>query len=489
MEAWIPLFDIFLNSQTPESEASIWLQQSLNTSTTFLTLLSKPVDTTITNSSSSPHHTRKRVMWIQTLPNAIQSRILSFLRIDKKRFCTRDLSFIANTILKGNQELDFWVKKAAHNLLDEMSEPSFDLVSGLSLESYGVDAVEEEFESLPSWLEGLNNEKCSMLPWLPLSCETLRSSDVYDSFGDENSPVEVGEEAKEMEIENVSCRVECGPLDDETRRKAISLKPRILNLDSTYKVVDIANEICELCFGNGGQGARRNDPLEVFGLIEPWEADDETASVLLSQLSNAGGEDILWQSQVLCSIILPKFLVLKESASRVLVTATIEFCKLHQKAAVDALLYPLILRKEGINNSICDVATRIIRECLHPAHVSFFCQKLLCEEQEMRRLVCLSCHQCLSSDELVWSESLFTLFQNILNHNVYLTQDSVDSLSTMVQKLGDRYSKSLKLSNFLLSLVTKCEPSLKSHKILLTKAVERTNTFMTKSILSKLACW
>lgn len=59
MEQWVPLFDIFLNSLTPETEASMWLQQSFNVSSSnrittgsFLSLLTKPIDATI--SSSSP---------------------------------------------------------------------------------------------------------------------------------------------------------------------------------------------------------------------------------------------------------------------------------------------------------------------------------------------------------------------------------------------------------------------------------------------------
>jgi len=171
----------------------------------------------------------------------------------------------------------------------------------------------------------------------------------------------------------------------------------------------------------------------------------------------------------------------------VLVAAITEYCKLHQKAAVYALLFPLIFRREGINNPICDVITRIIRECLHPAHVSAFCQKLFCGEKDVRRVICLPCHQHLLSNELVWTESLFNLFQIILNHNVHLTQDSIDHIVYQAQQLAVNFSKSLKFGNFLLCLVTKCSPLLKSHKLLLIEAVEKTSTLVTKSILSKLA--
>ncbi|KAJ4953059.1 hypothetical protein NE237_029891 [Protea cynaroides] len=272
------------------------------------------------------------------------------------------------------------------------------------------------------------------------------------------------------------------PLDPEIQNTVACLKARLLTFESTSKTVCLANEIRQLCFDQGGG----RDSFTVLGLIEPWEADEETASILLWHLSKGADEDFAWSGQVLCSVVLPNLLVLKEPASRVLVTATIEYCKLHQRAAVDALLFPLILCKEGINTHICDLVTRIIKECLHPAHVSAFCQKLLCREEEARRSVCLPSHRNLISNKLVWTEPLFTLFQNILNHNVHLTHDSVDHLVSVVGELACGFSNSLKLGNFLLCLVTKCPHLLKSRKVLLIEAVECTNTFMTKSILSKL---
>ncbi|KAK9274987.1 hypothetical protein L1049_022244 [Liquidambar formosana] len=197
--------------------------------------------------------------------------------------------------------------------------------------------------------------------------------------------------------------------------------------------------------------------------------------------------NLLGQAKFSALSCLPKLLVLEQPASRVLMTATMEYCKLHQRAAVYALLFPLILRKEGINNPICDVITRIIKECLHPAHVSAFCQKLLCGEEDAKRFICLPCHQSLICNKLVWAESLFNLFQNILIITFTLTQDSIDHLVDQLRELAERFSKSLKFGNFLLCFVTKCSQLLKSHKLSLIEAVEHTNTLVTKSIISKVA--
>ncbi|CAA0834958.1 Unknown protein [Striga hermonthica] len=170
-------------------------------------------------------------------------------------------------------------------------------------------------------------------------------------------------------------------------------------------------------------------------------------------------EELDWPAHVLCSMVLPKFLALKEPCSRVLMMAVVEFCKAHQRAAEYALLFPLILRNEGLNNPICDLITRIMKDCLHPTQVSTFCQKVLCEDRNAQRFVCLACHRCL---------------------------DSVDELVRRVCEFSERYSKYLRFGNFVLCLVSKCSVLVKPHKFLLAAAVEKTESLVTKSILSKL---
>ncbi|OMO91612.1 Fanconi Anemia group E protein [Corchorus olitorius] len=425
-------------------------------------------------------------MFIETLPGMVQSRILSFLAVENRRFSGKELSKLARHLLSESQELEFWVKKAARYLLDVVSESNMnEWISGFSLDS-GEESVGEEFDSLPEWLKDAAATNDPLLSWLPLSVSDFGSSFCDDSLGKdedlfsqveengENDLMESGDDIDRDQALNV-------PLEPEIEKMAVSLRDRVLNFESSLKAVALANEIRLLCLEKG------RDSLQVLNLIEPWKAEDETASVLISHLSSGDEEELAWPSQVLCSIVLPKLLVLEEPASRLLVTSTMEYCSLHQRAAVQALLFPLVFRRNGINNPICDVITRIVRECLHPAHVSAFCQKLLCGGDEERRFTMLQCHQCLISSELVWTESLFNLFQNILNHNVQLTQDSVDCLVYHVTQMAERFSKSLKFGNFVLCLVSKCASLLKSHKNVLTEAVECTDTLVTKSILSRLA--
>ncbi|KAE8735421.1 putative 1-aminocyclopropane-1-carboxylate oxidase [Hibiscus syriacus] len=183
MEQWVPLFDIFMNSPTPETEASLWLQQSFNattsssstitpiTTSSFLSLLNKPCNPIVKDSSFSPPNTSKRVIFIETLPGMVQSRILSFLALENKKFNEKELSKMARNLLSENNGLDFWVKIAERNLFDRMSEPNH---VNEWISSFGLDSGEElieEFESMPDWLKdtsAANDPLIYCLPYLQL---------------------------------------------------------------------------------------------------------------------------------------------------------------------------------------------------------------------------------------------------------------------------------------------------------------------------------
>ncbi|XP_071729473.1 uncharacterized protein [Rutidosis leptorrhynchoides] len=490
MESWIPLINIFINSPNPETDASFFLQSSFNSSSSsssssssnistasFLSLLTQPTSS-ITN--------KQRLMWMQTLPNVVQARILSFLTYDHIKFNKKDLCQLATDLLVNETEVDFWVKKAARQLFDVVSDSNYKWVSGFNLDSE-EDKFEGDFGGVPRWLKDFANDNDSVLPWLPVSVDDLntRLSDIaYEDDDDNDDEDSVMVETENLEMVGTREKLVCPeivPIDHETEETAARLKTRILNLESSLKAAELVDDIRKLCVENKGHY------LTILGLIEPWNAEDELIPVLLARLLDGNEEGFVLTSYILCSVVLPTLLLLEKPVPRALLVAIIDYCKVHHKAAVYALVFPLILHKDGINNSICDVITRIIKECLHPAHVSAFCQKLLCEKKVYgNEYICLPCHQHLVSKEIVWTESLFNLFQNILNHNVHLTQDSVDQLVFHIKESATTFSASLKFANFLLCFVTKCAPLLKAHKVVLYEAVGNTTSFLTKSILSKL---
>ncbi|KAL8503105.1 hypothetical protein ACS0TY_022013 [Phlomoides rotata] len=442
MECWIPLFKILLSSPCPESEASKWLQENFNPSsnatsistTSLLSLLTRP-----SVESSSPQEKRNRIMWIQTLPNLVQARILSFLAYDHQRFCKRELCKLARIVLSEGKGVDFWVKRAAQQLLDIVSVSNYQWLSHLNLDSE-EDNVDEEFYLMPDWLRDVAKESEPMFPWLPMSPDQL--SDRIHLSGSEgiedDLPIDV-EQSKQVQSDEEMLEIDVrfdDPIDAEVEKAAKSLKSRLVDIESTSKAVDLAKEIRKLCFES------RTNYSVILNLIEPWGVDDEIAAVLISHLLDGSEADKSdWASHILCSIVLPKFLVLNEPASRVLVNALIDYCKAHQGSVECALLFPLILRNDGINNPICDVITRIVKECLHPAHVSAICQKLLSKDKHAQGVICLPSHRPLIGGELVWTESMFSLWQNILNHNVHLMQDSVDQLVKLVCRNSDRVNR------------------------------------------------
>lgn len=57
---------------------------------------------------------------------------------------------------------------------------------------------------------------------------------------------------------------------------AKSLKQQLLYVDSATNAVELAKEIRELCIRNEGNSSA------VLNLIEPWNTDVETSSVLIS---------------------------------------------------------------------------------------------------------------------------------------------------------------------------------------------------------------
>lgn len=428
---------------------------------------------------------------MQTLPSSVQSRILSFLAFERQRFCSRDLKKLARGILSGDGGTDFWAERAACHLLNVLSQSNLSRVLNLSMGSE-EERRRNEFESAPRWLKNMLGEQSMVFPWLPVPGEELKSrgsvylydNDNEEDFTDQSS--QVGEDlmnGMNEDVQEIDTIIAADvPLDPGIQAIVEDLRVQVLSFGSTNRTMELANEICELCLRKGDKS------LSILAGIEPWRADDETTSILISNITNRIEEDDLsWPSQVLSSFVLPKVLFLENPASRVLLTSVIEFCKLHQRAAEYGLILPLILRKEGINNHISDMISRVIRESLHSGHVTAFCRKLFCGRKEEKRFLCLPCHRCFISDELVWTESVFVLLQNILNHKVHLTPDCIDEIVSWVQKLSGRFSKSLKFGNFLLCLVNKCSSSLVSHKLALINAVECTDTLVTKPVLSKLS--
>ncbi|XP_078177144.1 fanconi anemia group E protein FANCE protein [Carex rostrata] len=448
MEQWRPLFELLLSSPLPETAAVRWFdsQHQPNSpplTSSFLTLLISPVPST-------------SLVFIQTLPPFLQSRILSFLSTYHLRFDSLQLHSLASRMVKSSDS-NFWVKHAARNLLDEMPEGSF---------------PKDSFFDLPPWLREASSNETPLLLWLPFDkskCHKKRTMHMNVLTEKQNfEPVSSAFPSPSPKL--------YPSLSNHAIERAMELKREISTVVSVPETIALAEKIQNIC-------VETQNSMEVLRLIEPWKINDDLARVFLSNISLQDGASLIFSS-----ILLPKLLTLQKQPSSLIISATLEFCKKHPVEAVDSLLFPLIFGIQGLNLPLCDIITKVTKDCMHPLHVSFFIQRLLCTEGIEIKPVCLPKLSEHLSNELVWNESLFQLFYNMINRDkdVILTPDSVEKLVSVIGEMASKFAKSLKFGSFVLSFVNKCGDRLTSHKDFLERAAEKTDTFVTKAILVRL---
>jgi hypothetical protein len=213
----------------------------------------------------------------------------------------------------------------------------------------------------------------------------------------------------------------------------------------------------------------------VLKVIKPWLADDETTSLLLGALlgEQAGYAQ---STQILTHVLLPKLTTMQEPPSRMLGSAVLQAGKGHPRATVDAIIIPLLLRTEAGSTVNFDLINRIVEECLSTEAASSLCNRLFCprtEEQKLR--------------SWVWTEGSVGVVHTLLSRNVTLEEAALEGLVSSLEPYSNHFSTSLKFSNFLLNLVCKYGPRLRPFKAVLQQVASGTKTFLTKSILTKVA--
>jgi hypothetical protein len=350
---------------------------------------------------------------------------------------------------------NFWVKRAALNLFGEMPEGSL---------------PKDSFFDLPPWLREASSNEAPFLPWLPFDISKLPEKRTKHL----HVPEKQNFEAVPSVAPSPSPK-QCPFLSNHAIERAVDLKKEIRTVESVPETIDLAEKIQYIC-------TETQNSMEVLNLIEPWEINDDLTRVLLSNIS-------VEPSLIFSSIVLPKLLTLHKQPSSLIISSTVEFCKKHPIEAVNSLLFPLIFRTQGLNMPLCDLITKVTRDCMHPLHVSFFILRLLCAEEEGEiKSLCLPQHREQVSNELVWNDSLFLLFYNMINRDkdVILTPDSVEKLVSVIGELASKFVKSLKFGSFVLCFVNKCGDKLISHKEFLERAAAKTDTFVTKAILVRL---
>ncbi|KAG0514856.1 hypothetical protein BDA96_10G229200 [Sorghum bicolor] len=485
MEQWLPLFRHLLVSPAANAVAFSSSPSSGDCpsapppAAALLRLLLLPAPM-LPASASDP----TAAILFQTLPPFLQSQALSFLASSADLLDPHLLRILAARVLSAPPgRYGLWVVRGARHLIDGL--PEEEGVPGVVSDEF-IDG----FHDPPMWLKEAAARAHPVLPWLPVDCRSLTGSgsgtragpggeDGLDGIGLETL-VLVQDEDVEMQEAPGRVLPQAPLLEDSIVRRAMAMQKEIVTVESVLVAQRVAKDLQDLC-------VQSRNAAEVLSLVQPWEADDDTLRVLLSNLVLEGdGVDGKGPALVLCSVFLPQLLELQRPPSSVLLSTALGLCKRHPAAALEAVLFPLVLRKGGLNIPQCDVLTRIIKECMHPLHVTAFCHRLLSGEDQERKPVCMPQHQESIGTNLVWTESLFTLFYNILSQDICLTPSTVGELISVIDDQASKFLRSLKFGNFLKCFVSKCWHECKHQRGLLKRAAERTDTFLTKAVLAKL---
>ncbi|GLJ12168.1 hypothetical protein SUGI_0185900 [Cryptomeria japonica] len=397
MERWVPLLEIFLRSACPVGEASHCIQTHQRKGGPLASglwkfvphLLSKNVvfydeEEGKDQSAGTPSSSIGKCMWIETLPSAMQSSILTFLSVEHGRFRTEDLQVLAQTLV-AKPDLDFWVRRAAENLFFTVvghTASAFPTVQRIEAwrwmnttlcpNSWKIVKEDQTHYSLGfQWLSRMpksqqvisgNLRRSGIEPVGERNEESRYTAD-YGSeiqhatscISDEaaGSGAATSTDVNIVDQEKIDSKLALLP---QIYAQATSLREALLSFDSnSYSNVSIiSDKMYTLCM--------IADSREVLSFIKPWEVDDEVTLQLVESLLK--GQEAVLQAG-----------------------------KVHQRATVDALLLPLMLYKKGLNVAVCEVLHRLIKDCLQAEHVSSFFQKLLCEEIQQQSVICLPCHK------------------------------------------------------------------------------------------------
>ncbi|PAN23600.1 hypothetical protein PAHAL_4G103700 [Panicum hallii] len=484
MEQWLPLFRHLLACPVANADAfssfpaSGDCPSSPPPAAALLRLLVSPAPTL---PASAPDPDPTAAILFQTLPPFLQSQALSFLASSAGLLDPHLVRALAARVLSGPPgRYGFWARRGARHLLDGL--PEKEGVPGVASEEF-VDGFHEP----PPCLKEAAARARPVLPWLPVDCRSVMGGvapdrgggDGLDGIGLETLVLKQDED---LEMQEAGCVLppQAPPLADLIVQRALDLQKEIVTVESVLVAKRVVKDLQDLCVESRNAAA-------VLSLVQPWEADDDTLRVLLSNLLlPEDGVQRGGLALVLCSVFLPQLLELQRPPSSVLLSAALDLCKLHPAAALEAVLFPLVLRKGGLNVPQCDVLTRIVKECMHPLHVAAFCHRLLSGEEQDRKPVCMPQHHENVGTHLVWTESLFALFYSILSQDICLTPSTIGELISVTDERASEFSRSLKFGNFMLCLVSKCWHQCKNQRVLLERAAERTNTFLTKAILAKL---
>ena len=226
-----------------------------------------------------------------------------------------------------------------------------------------------------------------------------------------------------------------------------------------------------------------SDPVAFLDILMPWTMEDDFVLDALDILMTKDS-GYLWSSQIMSFFLLPKVLHFEIPASRFLTSAVMQAARVHTRAAIDALFLPLMLIKKGLNEAQCDVMNRVVKECMADHHLLSFCEKVFIKNKR-HLLPFTPPFQILCTTRLVWSEPVCSIIQSILSRMVSVDEELLSVIINACSEEVGSLSKSLKFSNLLLCIISRFGPCLKPYRSMIQRVCQRTQTFMTTSLITK----
>ncbi|KAG0612688.1 hypothetical protein M758_6G045800 [Ceratodon purpureus] len=461
-------------------------------------------------------------LWIQTLPSAMQTDILTFLSAERRHFLSKDLVVLASTLLAA-RDTDFWVRLAASSLLNFQNGESNHHSPFLGYNpTLSQKQALDEYNSLPSWLEEYKGSESVLISDLPPrpenndeaqgQAEEELAKKITSNGGDK--VIHIDDDQDELPTSRAQStsqtllgkrKHDANPeIDSQHTSPQVQLQEyqapenTMPGSDNLEAVSDEDENTAKEILGddlfsrakNLGMALQSNSShlglpsdIEIMSiasnlslvlkLIKPWLADDETTSLLVGAL--LGEQSGYAQStQILTHVLLPKLTTMQEPPSRTLGSAVLQAGKAHPRATVDAIIIPLLVNPEAGSTVKCDLINRVVKECFSPEGASSLCNRLFCPRTEEQKL-----------HSWVWTEGTVGVVHTLLSLKVALEEAALEGMISLLEQYCNQFSASLKFSNLLLNLVTKYGSQIKPYKAVLQQVVSSTKTFLTKSILAK----
>tara|TARA_A100001015_G_scaffold288489_1_gene359394 strand:+ start:989 stop:2224 length:1236 start_codon:yes stop_codon:yes gene_type:complete len=259
------------------------------------------------------------------------------------------------------------------------------------------------------------------------------------------------------------------------------------NVNNTSKVENIVEIIQEAA----SQSISQKNMKSICKMLQVHfgENDVEILNFFISLSDKIGGTNY---NTIVNTIMYPRAISLKRTASRSFMNAINEIHKNGSRALLTGIMIPLItinIKNDNTNREgslhmnsrspQIELLTRILK-ITTPSTALLFLSASLTEVDQQKH----------NKKMLPWNEFTFPLLKTLISKPFDLNNDSNSNmckkLIDKIEKHSKEFSKSLKFVSVINALIVKHKEVAKVYKISLERALANTNTFLSKTTLKLL---